>query len=226
MENISTFAGSALVKIGGFLLLWLILWIPIAFFLGGKLNWKLGQPATTAQKIPLVVTLYLLAPLPVWALGRLENTSIKDYGGFESGSLLQGIAIGLTGIVVVYGLESLLGWVQWCGSRWSQLLKGIIPLGILTLGLAGAEEFIFRGIFFSQLLDDYGVIGGAIISSMIFALLHLLWERRETLTQLPRLWLMGIILVVAVGADGGNWGLAGDYTGAGYGDWRCWIVRE
>ena len=43
---------------------------------------------------------------------------------------------------------------------------------------------------------------------MIFAVLHLVWEQTETLPQLPGLWLMGMVLVLARLADGHNLGIA------------------
>ena len=48
----------------------------------------------------------------------------------------------------------------------------------------------------------------AAVSSLIFALLHLVWEQQETLPQLPGLWLMGMVLVLARVCDDGNLGLA------------------
>ena len=46
--------------------------------------------------------------------------------------------------------------------------------------------------------------------------MHLLWERRLTIPQLPGLWLLGMVLVLARGFDGGNlalaWGLHGGWV--------------
>jgi membrane protease YdiL (CAAX protease family) len=43
---------------------------------------------------------------------------------------------------------------------------------------------------------------------LIFAVLHLLWEQKETIPQLPGLWLMGMVLVLARLADDNNLGIA------------------
>ena len=48
----------------------------------------------------------------------------------------------------------------------------------------------------------------AIISSIIFALLHLIWEQKNTIPQLPGLWLMGLVLFYACTITNGNLGLA------------------
>ncbi len=211
MEIYSISTLSALGKIGVFLGSWLILWLPIALVLGRKLNWKLGQSTTPAQKIPLVISLYLLAPVIIWG----EKSSFNIYGLILGPSLPQGIAIGFTGIIIVYGLEGLLGWSQWHPDKLKGLIISALPLGLLALWLAGTEELIFRGIFFSELADDYGLICGAVISALIFALVHLLWERKETRFQLPGLWLMGMVLALAVVIDGGEislaWGLHGGW---------------
>ena len=39
-------------------------------------------------------------------------------------------------------------------------------------------------------------------------MLHLVWEQKETIPQLPGLWLMGMVLVLARYVDKGNLGLA------------------
>ncbi len=70
------------------------------------------------------------------------------------------------------------------------------------------EELVFRGVFLNLLLQDYNIAIAATVSSLIFALLHLVWERENTLPQLPGLWLMGMILVGARLVDGGSLGLA------------------
>jgi hypothetical protein len=79
---------------------------------------------------------------------------------------------------------------------------------LLAVWISGTEELVFRGFLLTQLRQDYSVGAAALISSLIFALLHLIWERRETIPQLPGLWLMGMILVLARFVDGGSLGLA------------------
>ncbi|MBE9048301.1 CPBP family intramembrane metalloprotease [Pleurocapsales cyanobacterium LEGE 10410] len=59
------------------------------------------------------------------------------------------------------------------------------------------EELVFRGYVFSTLLSDNSYWLAATMSSLIFALLHLIWERKATFPQIPGLWLMGMVLVMA-----------------------------
>jgi membrane protease YdiL (CAAX protease family) len=89
--------------------------------------------------------------------------------------------------------------------RLGQLL---LPILFLGLWIGVTEELIFRGFLLNTLRQDYSVWVAAAISSVIFALLHLIWEQQNTLPQLPGLWLMGMVLVLARWADGGSLGLA------------------
>lgn len=66
----------------------------------------------------------------------------------------------------------------------------------------------FSGFLLTQLGRDYPIWLAAIISSLIFALLHLVWEKKETVPQLPGLWLMGMVLVLARLVNDGNLGIA------------------
>jgi membrane protease YdiL (CAAX protease family) len=59
------------------------------------------------------------------------------------------------------------------------------------------EELVFRGIFIHFLEVDFSWLWTAIVSSAIFALLHLIWEQKNTFPQLPGLFLMGLVLFYA-----------------------------
>jgi membrane protease YdiL (CAAX protease family) len=84
----------------------------------------------------------------------------------------------------------------------------LLPILLVALFVGGIEELVFRGFLFTELQKDYSVWVAALISSSIFALLHLVWEQRETTPQLPGLWFMGMVLVLARFVDGGSLGLA------------------
>ncbi len=88
------------------------------------------------------------------------------------------------------------------------ILPIVLPTLAIALLISGVEELIFRGVFLNILQQDYSLWVAAIISSVIFALLHLIWEQQETLPQIPGLWLMGMVLVVARLAAGDSLGLA------------------
>jgi hypothetical protein len=79
---------------------------------------------------------------------------------------------------------------------------------LLGLWISVTEELVFRGFLLNELSQDYSVWVAAAISSIIFAFLHLIWEQQDTLPQLPGLWLMGMVLVLARWVDDGSLGLA------------------
>jgi membrane protease YdiL (CAAX protease family) len=202
----------AVIKIGLFLLAWVLLWLPIAIPLGKFLQWNPLNSPTPQQKLPLLASLYLFVPMMIWLTLPIENLSLADYGLVWNGeilrSLLVGLMLGLGGLGLIFGMESLFGWVKWQNQHFTRLISLSIPLLLLGLWVGLTEEALFRGVFLTQLQQDYSFWGAAIISSILFALLHLLWERSATIPQLPGLFLMGIILVIARWADSGNLGLA------------------
>ncbi|YAI81561.1 MAG: CPBP family intramembrane glutamic endopeptidase [cyanobacterium endosymbiont of Rhopalodia sterrenbergii] len=196
---LSTFSGT--VKVCLFLITWVILWLPLAWSIAQKIGWQPFIPLVGSEKLPLVISLYLTVPLLVWLTISVEGTSILDYGlewqiTFLT-SLLLGIGLGIAGLGIAFGLEGWLGRLVWHKNNLYSLGKLGLPLLGLGLWVGITEELIFRGILLNLLQQDYSIEIAAIISSGIFALLHLLWERQETIPQLPGLWIMGMILVLA-----------------------------
>jgi membrane protease YdiL (CAAX protease family) len=159
-----------------------------------------------------VASLYALAPLVIWGLLQVEGSSLKDYGLTWSSplfiSLTKGLILAVVGLGIIFILEGILGWVRWQTENLGRAFSLSLPLLIVALWVGITEELIFRGIFLSQLDQEYGFWVAGAISSLIFALLHLLWERQQTLPQLPGLWLMGMVLVWARAIDHGSLGLA------------------
>jgi membrane protease YdiL (CAAX protease family) len=219
IHGLTAIASSELGAILLFFGFWVGLWLPLALPLAIALQWRPGQPTQPSQKIPLVLTLYALAPLALWGITTLTATPWTQYGWALNGQLLRsmliGGAVGSLSFAGIYALQWAWGWLQ--VSKRVSNPEALIDLGILrtlglTLGLAGAigavEELIFRGFLFQELGDAWGLMPGAIASSVIFALLHLVWEGRAGLGSLPGLFLMGIVLVLARWVDGGQLGLA------------------
>ncbi|MBD0264756.1 MAG: CPBP family intramembrane metalloprotease [Tolypothrix sp. Co-bin9] len=200
------------VVVMAFFIGWIGCWLPVAIVSALVLNLQLGKPLQPEQKLPLLVSLYLLAPLILCAVNWLTNTSFSDYGLRVNisllGSLVLGLVLGVLSLAVVFGGQFWLSWCSWQESQTKQLQSILLPIFLVALFVGGIEELVFRGFLFTQLGQDYPVWVAAVISSLIFALLHLVWERRETTPQLPGLWLMGMVLVLAGFVDHGNLGLA------------------
>jgi uncharacterized protein len=207
MEN-----APALVVVMVFSIFWVGCWLPVAVVLAFRLNWQPTKPLQPEQKLPLLVSLYLLAPLIVWGISWLTNTSFSDYGFVANlsmlGSLALGFGLGVLSLAVVFSSQF---WLGWCSFQWSniKLLPPILlPILLIALLVGGIEELIFRGFLFTELAQDYPIWVTAAISSSIFAVLHLVWEQSETIPQIPGLWLMGMVLVLARFVDRGNLGIA------------------
>jgi membrane protease YdiL (CAAX protease family) len=182
----------ALVIVMAFFVCWIVCWLPVATVSAILLNWQPFKPLQPEQKMPLLVSLYLLAP------GNLSTL----------GFLALGFALGVVSLAIVFGGQLGLGWCSFEKSNLKLLLPILLPIFLIALLVGGIEELVFRGFLFTELAQDYPVWVAAAISSLIFALLHLVWEQRETAPQLPGLWLMGMVLVLARFASGGNLGLA------------------
>ncbi|MBN3892091.1 MAG: CPBP family intramembrane metalloprotease [Nostoc sp. JL31] len=201
-----------LVIVTAFFVCWIVCWLPVATVSAILLNWQPPKPLQPEQKMPLLVSLYLLAPPLLWGVVWLTNKSFLDYGfvgNFSTlGFLALGFSLGVLSLAIVFSGQFWLGWCSFEKSNFKLLLPILLPIFLIALLVGGIEELVFRGFLFTELAQDYPVWVAAAISSLIFALLHLVWEQRETAPQLPGLWLMGMVLVLARFASSGNLGLA------------------
>ncbi|MGK7891836.1 MAG: lysostaphin resistance A-like protein [Leptolyngbyaceae cyanobacterium] len=214
--------------------LWLILWLPIVAILLPRIRWQPFHPTAPTQKIPLVLSLYAIAPLASYAILRYYHLSWVAIG-LRSIRLLGpsfgvGLMLGLGSFLALFGFYVGVGWANWELS-WSHensddqnlnqpleqpsLLQSITTktglfLALLLLsGVVGfSEELVFRGFITSRLATFSDVRLAGAIASLIFALLHLVWDVKGTFPQLPGLWMMGLVLTVAWWVDHQSIGLA------------------
>lgn len=203
---------NSLIKIILFLVIWAGIWLPIAIPIAKLVKWHPAAPISIKQKLSLLTSLYLLVPFLLWITSRIEEVSIIQYGltwqvNFFK-SILFGSFLGIFSVLFIYLIESKLGWLQWQIDNFSHILKLILPLLTVALFVSVIEEIIFRGLFLNFLREDFSLPIATIISSIIFSLLHLVWERENSLPQLPGLFVMGIILVIGRLVDHGNLGIA------------------
>ena len=212
---------SSLLQVTIFFVTWVCLWLPIAVAStiilqknkDTSASWQPFKPISAEQKLPLLASLYLIAPLVLWGANKIFGNSFSSYGLVWNWSILQslgiGFVIGATGLVILFGLQTLLGWVKWelAGKK---IISVTLPILLVAVGISAIEELIFRGFVLTQLQQDFSIYIAAAIASLIFAVLHLVWEQKETLPQLPGLWLMGMVFVLARYVDKGlglAWGL-------------------
>ncbi|MEG3911358.1 CPBP family glutamic-type intramembrane protease [Microcoleus sp. w2-18bC1] len=214
----------AIVKIILFFSTWIVVWLPIAIVLAIALKWHPPQPLGN-KKLPLLASLYVIVPFILWATSWIENTSFVNWGwDWQPAvlmSLMRGLGLGIISLVILFGLQLATGWIELKKSEastetgekkinlWTLIFN---PASLLTLLLglwiSATEELIFRGCLQTILQQDYSMLIAAAIASFIFAIAHLIWAAKETLPQLPGLWLMGMVLTLARIADNGSLGLA------------------
>jgi membrane protease YdiL (CAAX protease family) len=214
----------AIVKIILFFSSWIVLWLPVAIVLAIALKWHPPQPLEN-KKLPLLASLYLIVPLILWATTWIEDASFSDWGWYWQPtvlmSLLRGLGLGIVSLVILFGLQLTAGWIELQISEistetgekiinpWDLIFNSssLVTL-LLALWISATEELIFRGCLQTIFQQDYSVLTAAAIASIIFAIAHLIWAAKETLPQLPGLWLMGMVLTLARIADNGSLGLA------------------
>ncbi|MEG4109563.1 CPBP family glutamic-type intramembrane protease [Microcoleus sp. S13_C5] len=214
----------AIVKIILFFSTWIVVWLPAAIVLAIALKWHPPQPLEN-KKLPLLASLYVIVPFILWVTSWIENTSFANWGwDWQPAvlmSLMRGLGLGIISLVILFGLQLATGWIELKKSEastetsekkinlWTLIFN---PASLLTLLLglwiSATEELIFRGCLQTILQQDYSVLIAAAIASFIFAIAHLIWAAKETLPQLPGLWLMGMVLTLARIADNGSLGLA------------------
>lgn len=203
---------SSYTKIGLFFVLWVWMWFPLAVPLAIAVNWQFFRVPTPQQKLPLIISLYLLAPLLLWGVGRLEDQPFSSYGlalTAKTGlSILLGLGMSLIGLALVFALETRHGWVVWQSDKKQALLSCLGPLLLLALLISVVEELVFRGFLVNQFLQIHSPWVAAIGASLLFAFLHGIWDGPSVTPQLPGLWLLGMVLVLARLTNEGNLGLA------------------
>ena len=196
------------VVVTGFFLVWFLLWLPFALVW----QWKPLKPLTGKEKLPLLAGLYLLAPFLVWLGATIKGMSWGDLGLDTASSffisLMVGFGLGVGGLGVIFSIEYFLGWIQWSGENLHRLFSVSLPIIALALWISLTEELVFRGFLLNTLREEYNLVMAGAISSVIFALLHLVWEQKKSIPNLPGLWLMGMVLVGARLVNGGSLGLA------------------
>ncbi|NEO84409.1 MAG: CPBP family intramembrane metalloprotease [Spirulina sp. SIO3F2] len=195
-----------------FVTTWLLAWLPIAALIALALGWRPGQALMTPYKLSLLASLYLLIPPLIWGVMQFGSYTLPELGlrwhSTFIGAISLGLGLGVLGLAIVFALETRLGWVQWHPEQRSPLLQLLPTILLLALWISLTEEVLFRGLFVTLLQKDapFGTV--TILTSALFAASHLLWERDQTQSQLAGLWLMGMVLVLARLAAGGDLSLA------------------
>ncbi len=209
--------GAGSLRISVFLLIWLLAWLPIALITAYFVRWRPFQPLQISQKLALIASLYSIGPGLIWLMVQAQGGDLGDYGLVWGGTLLRAIGIGLG---IALGGIGLLYLSQWPWLIWpppaptmppshpEKLRNWLLLPALIGLWIGGTEELIFRGFILTEWQQDFGKVTAAIVTSLLFALSHLVWHPRAAIPQLPGLWLMGIVLAVACWCTNSSIGLA------------------
>lgn len=204
-----------------FFLGWIGLWLPVALGVAQFVNIPWQYPIAPQHKLPLLLPLYLLAPVAVELYRRYgQGGAWASYGvGWQAHTLptlMLGIGIAMVGVGLLVVVQLGLGWRQWRPSE--PRLPGspastdaaplllLMALPVLTIFIGWVEELIFRGVLVNGLLTTLPWGGVAVVASGLFAVSHLLWDGPAGVPSLPGLGLMGGVLLLA------RWAMAGDLS--------------
>ncbi|MGB3136990.1 MAG: CPBP family intramembrane glutamic endopeptidase [Nodosilinea sp.] len=186
----------------------------------------LVYPVAAQHKLPLLLPLYLLAPVATEFYRRLEVGRWSNYGVGWHQSFFRlaaaGFGVAAAGVVILTALQVGLGWRRWHtpapmsnspdasqdGS--SRARPGAVLLAVLPLALfvGWIEELVFRGVLVNGLERVLPFWLIAVVVSLVFAVSHLVWDGSAGAPQLPGLAVMGAVLLLARWVSGGSLGLA------------------
>jgi uncharacterized protein len=199
------------VRLGIFILALLLLWLPLAAPIRLLVN---DDNLVTILTMPLLYVEFILL-LRVWGKKVHKQPQIFRHYGLErtpqnAMDLLRGLAMGLINILILFGVEGLLGWVVW--QKPSIFLLRVILEGLIIALLYGfAEELLFRGWLFDELQRDYNPRVVVWATAVIFAVTHFIKPLPEIIQTSPQffgLLLLALFLVWAKRWRRGRLGLS------------------
>jgi membrane protease YdiL (CAAX protease family) len=216
------------LRLLAFVLILLAFWLPVVLVL-----WPfLGQGEAVRHLATTILYVELIGVLYGWGRGvRGERHPWAYYGLAIRGrwwwEALWGWGLGLGALMLLLSVQAAWGWLQWHNHPETPIILEGVAVG---LGVALAEEWLFRGWLWQELCLDYGVAGAVWGSSVLFALAHFFHPPAVIATiwpQFPGLVLLGLSLAWGRLACGGRlgWpigfhgGLVATYYWVRVGDW-------
>ena len=178
-----------------------ILWLPLAL----PIYWLLREDSNLASILTMALLfLELLCCWQIW--GRFvygDRYIYRRYGLVRNRKniqeFLQGLAIGFWLCLGLFITEALLGWIEVIHPS-ASLIRIIIEGLFSAVGIALAEELLFRGWLLDELQRDYSKKTCIWVTAIAYAVAHFLKPVAEiirTAVTFPALVLLGITLVLA-----------------------------
>ncbi|WP_341524893.1 type II CAAX endopeptidase family protein [Nostoc sp. UHCC 0302] len=188
------------IRLGCFILMLLLLWLPLAAPI-----YLLVDDSNLVSILTMVV-LYVefIFLLTLWGKYVYQQPQILRTYGLEftrqnGVDLVRGLAMGIINILILFGIQGLLGWLVWQQPK-VFLLKIILEGLLVGLGIGFAEELLFRGWLLDELQRDYKPGVALWTNAIAFATLHFIKPLEaiiHTLPQFPALVLLGLTQVWA-----------------------------
>ncbi len=182
-----------------------LLWLPINLLLTRLIVGPMQIGVLRIQDAPTIfplVALYgIFIALLRWWGERIygEKQPLRYYGWvwsrLQRKRLVAGLILGYGSVLLMYLLQSFLGWIVW-NEPTQPLLPLIIEGGVTSVLVGFAEELLFRGWMLGELRRDYSPWVSMWVGSGIFALLHCLRPWHES-GQGFALLLLGVGLCLA-----------------------------
>jgi uncharacterized protein len=200
------------IRLGCFILILLVLWLPFATPM-----YLFIQDANLVSILTLVV-LYgeFIFLLRMWGKQVYNQSQMLRHYGLEFSrkngvELLRGLAIGIIGVLLLFGLQGIFGWLLWQQPQSLGLFRKVILEGLLvSLGVGFAEELLFRGWLLNELERDYSPNMAMQASAGLFAVSHFIRPLEAILHTWPQflsLVLLGLTQVWGKRGTGGRLGL-------------------
>ncbi|NJK58585.1 MAG: CPBP family intramembrane metalloprotease [Pleurocapsa sp. SU_5_0] len=178
-----------------------ILWLPLAL----PIYWLLREDPNLASI--LTMALLFVELLFFWQLwGKFvhgDRHIYTRYGLARSSQNIrefwQGLAVGFWLCLGLFITEALLGWIEVIQPS-GNLIRIIIEGWLSAVGIALAEELLFRGWLLDELRRDYSKKTCIWLTAIAYAVAHFLKPVAEiirTAVTFPALVLLGIALVLA-----------------------------
>jgi len=185
-------------RVGCFILCLLVLWLPFAIPI------YLLVEDGNLESIFTMVLLYgeFIFWVRLWGKKIYQRDKILTDYGLELSSLngvdfCQGLSLGVLSIILLFGVQGLLGWILWQPPK--AFIVQIVLEGLLVAGGIGfAEELLFRGWLLDELNRDYDPRLSTAINAILFAVAHFIRPISaiiSTLPQFPALVLLGLTQV-------------------------------
>lgn len=197
------------IRIGLFVLMLFVLWLPLKI----PIEWAITvfYGATDAARNLAAILTYIvlyaefIVLVKLWGQFVYREPLFKAYGLRQPRkslrNFLQGLAIGLGSLLLMFALQGGLGWVHWQTPA-NAFPRILLEGGVMAIAVGFVEELLFRGWLLNELDREYSPSISLWVSSLVYALLH------GIRPQVFALVILGSILVWAKRATRGRLGLS------------------